>query len=71
MTELIAEAIRTNTNALIEAGTGTGKTFAYLLPTLSVDKRVIISTGTKNLQDQLYLTDLPLVNESLGARLHC
>lgn len=66
MTELIAEAIRTNTNALIEAGTGTGKTFAYLLPALSVDKRVIISTGTKNLQDQLYLTDLPLVNESFG-----
>ena len=59
MTELIAEAIRTNTNALIEAGTGTGKTFAYLLPALSANKRVIISTGTKNLQDQLYLTDYP------------
>lgn len=66
MTELIAKSISTGENALIEAGTGTGKTFAYLLPTLSSDKKVVISTGTKNLQDQLYFQDLPLINESFG-----
>ena len=66
MTRLIADAIETKSNALIEAGTGTGKTFAYLLPTLSANQKVIISTGTKNLQDQLFMQDLPLVNDAFG-----
>ncbi len=48
-----------------EAGTGTGKTFAYLVPALLSGRKVIISTGTKNLQDQLYHRDLPLVRETL------
>lgn len=66
MTDLIAEAIRSKKNALIEAGTGTGKTYAYLLPALTADQKVIISTGTKNLQDQLFFHDLPFINESFG-----
>jgi ATP-dependent DNA helicase DinG len=55
-------------NALIaEAGTGTGKTFAYLAPALLAnDKKVIISTGTKNLQEQLFKRDLPLVKQLIG-----
>ena len=48
-----------------EAGTGVGKTFAYLVPALTCNKRVIISTGTRHLQDQLFLTDLPVVRRVL------
>ena len=48
---------------IAEAGTGTGKTFAYLVPALLSGKRVIVSTGTKTLQDQLYHRDLPRVRE--------
>jgi ATP-dependent DNA helicase DinG len=51
-----------------EAGTGTGKTYAYLVPALLSGKRVIVSTGTKALQDQLYLRDLPRVCATLGVR---
>ena len=50
-----------------EAGTGTGKTFAYLLPALLSGRRVLISTGTKTLQDQLFHRDLPAVREAIGA----
>jgi ATP-dependent DNA helicase DinG len=64
MATLVGRAIETKQNALIEAGTGTGKTYAYLLPTLSSGKKAVISTGTKTLQDQLYYQDIPLVNES-------
>jgi len=49
-----------------EAGTGTGKTFAYLVPAILSGRRIIISTGTRHLQDQLYANDLPLVKRSLG-----
>ena len=52
-----------------EAGTGTGKTYAYLVPALMSGKRVIVSTGTKTLQDQLFHRDLPQVRSVLGARL--
>lgn len=51
--------------AIVEAGTGTGKTFAYLLPALLSGARVIISTGTRHLQDQLYQHDLPVVRRAL------
>ena len=51
---------------VIEAGTGVGKTFAYLAPVLSSGGRVIVSTGSKTLQDQLYFKDLPLVRKALG-----
>lgn len=49
-----------------EAGTGTGKTFAYLVPALLSGRKVLVSTGTKNLQDQLFHRDLPVVREALG-----
>ena len=61
----IAEAIENNTQLVAEAGTGTGKTFAYLVPALLTGGKVIISTGTKNLQDQLYSRDLPNVRDAL------
>ncbi|MHB8346490.1 MAG: ATP-dependent DNA helicase [Acidiferrobacterales bacterium] len=51
---------------VVESGTGTGKTFAYLVPALLSGKKVLVSTGTRNLQDQLYRRDLPLVRDALG-----
>ena len=61
----IEDAIANNTQLVAEAGTGTGKTFAYLVPALLSGGKVIISTGTKNLQDQLYTRDLPSVRDAL------
>lgn len=66
MAEAVADAIDTGTKLVIEAGTGTGKTFAYLLPALTSGRKTIISTGTKALQDQLFHRDLPLVSRALG-----
>ena len=69
MAEAVEEAIADAQILIAEAGTGTGKTFAYLVPALQSGKRVIVSTGTKTLQDQLFHRDLPRVREVLGARL--
>ncbi len=66
MAEAVAEAIAGNNQLVVEAGTGTGKTFAYLLPALLSGRKTIISTGTKALQDQLYHRDLPLVGKVVG-----
>ncbi len=63
----VAQAIRENSILVAEAGTGTGKTFAYLVPALLCGGKVIISTGTKNLQDQLFQKDLPMVRDALKA----
>lgn len=63
----VAEAIRGNNILIAEAGTGTGKTFAYLVPALIAGGKVIVSTGTKNLQDQLFQKDLPMVRDALKA----
>jgi len=63
----IAEAIEQSGVLIAEAGTGTGKTFAYLVPALLWGGKVIISTGTKTLQDQLFHKDLPTVRAALGA----
>lgn len=63
----VAQAIHDNTILVAEAGTGTGKTFAYLVPALLAGGKVIISTGTKNLQDQLFQKDLPMVRDALKA----
>ena len=63
----VAEAIRDNAILVAEAGTGTGKTFAYLVPALLAGGKVVISTGTKNLQDQLFQKDLPMVRDALKA----
>ena len=65
MLEAVGEAIQNHSAAVIEAGTGVGKTFAYLVPALASGGRVIISTGTKTLQDQLFSKDLPIVKDSL------
>ena len=67
MAERIAAAIKENSVFIAEAGTGTGKTFAYLVPALKSNGKVIVSTGTKTLQDQLFNKDLPMVRDILKA----
>ena len=69
MAAAVAAAIDERHALIAEAGTGTGKTFAYLVPALMSGKRIIVSTGTKALQDQLFHRDLPRVRGVLGARL--
>ena len=69
MAEAVEEAIADRETLIAEAGTGTGKTFAYLVPALRSGKRIIVSTGTKTLQDQLFHRDLPRVRATIGARL--
>ncbi len=69
MAVAVEEAIAERQILVAEAGTGTGKTFAYLVPALLSGKRVIVSTGTKTLQDQLFHRDLPQVRSVLGVRL--
>ncbi len=66
MAHAVAEALHNDSVLISEAGTGTGKTYAYLVPALMSGKKIIISTGTKNLQDQLYHRDLPVVRNALG-----
>ncbi len=62
----VSESLATGSTLMVEAGTGVGKTFAYLVPALLSGARVIISTGTRSLQDQLFSRDLPAICESLG-----
>jgi ATP-dependent DNA helicase DinG len=65
MATAVADAIAAQEKLIVEAGTGTGKTFAYLMPVLHSGRRVIISTGTRHLQDQLFNHDLPRVRDAL------
>jgi ATP-dependent DNA helicase DinG len=65
MAQAVARAIASRTELIAEAGTGTGKTFAYLVPALLYGGKVIVSTGTKTLQDQLYERDIPLLRDAL------
>jgi len=67
MAQAVARAIRERRPLVAEAGTGTGKTFAYLVPALLYGGKVIVSTGTKTLQDQLFERDLPLIRDALAA----
>ncbi len=67
MAQAIQQAITDNATLVTEAGTGTGKTFAYLVPALLSGGKVIISTGTKTLQDQLFNRDLPAIRDALKA----
>ena len=69
LAQAIAQAIDSKTSLIAEAGTGTGKTFAYLVPALLSGGRVLISTGTRNLQDQLFARDLPEVVRALGVHV--
>jgi ATP-dependent DNA helicase DinG len=66
MAQRVADALAARETLVVEAGTGTGKTFAYLVPALLSGLRVLISTGTRTLQDQLFAKDLPLVSAALG-----
>ncbi|WP_427833533.1 ATP-dependent DNA helicase [Actinobacillus pleuropneumoniae] len=65
MAQAVGRAVKFATPAVVEAGTGTGKTFAYLVPTLLSGKKTIVSTGSKNLQDQLFNRDLPTIQKAL------
>ena len=71
MAKAVARALTEHRHLIVEAGTGTGKTLAYLLPALRTGQRVIISTGTKALQDQLYFRDLPFLETLLGPLRVC
>jgi ATP-dependent DNA helicase DinG len=66
MAQGVSAALAARESLVVEAGTGTGKTFAYLVPALLSGTRVLISTGTRTLQDQLFAKDLPLVSAALG-----
>ena len=65
MAEAVRQALAKERFLIVEAGTGTGKTLAYLIPAILSKKKVIVSTGTKTLQEQLFFKDLPLIRETL------
>src|SRR5271157_3724408 len=71
MARAVEQALEERRHLIVEAGTGTGKTLAYLLPALRTGQRVIISTGTKALQDQLYFRDVPFLETLLGSLRVC
>jgi ATP-dependent DNA helicase DinG len=63
MAQAVEQALGENRHLIVEAGTGTGKTLAYLIPALLSGKRVVVSTGTKNLQEQLFFKDVPFLQQ--------
>ncbi len=65
MAQAVEQALEERRHLIVEAGTGTGKTLAYLMPVIRSGKRVIISTGTKNLQEQLFFKDVPFLEKAL------
>ena len=65
MAQSVEQALEEKRHLIVEAGTGTGKTLAYLVPVIRSGKRVIISTGTKNLQEQLFHKDIPFLEQAL------
>jgi ATP-dependent DNA helicase DinG len=65
MAQAVEQALAEKRHLIVEAGTGTGKTLAYLLPVIRSGKRIIISTGTKNLQEQLFNKDVPFLEQAL------
>jgi len=66
MAHAVARVLASGGSLMVEAGTGTGKTFAYLIPILESGRRVIVSTGTRNLQDQIFRKDLPFLKDQAG-----
>jgi len=68
MAQAVEQALEQKRHLIVEAGTGTGKTLAYLVPAIRSGKRVIISTGTKNLQEQLFYKDIPFLEQALFPR---
>jgi ATP-dependent DNA helicase DinG len=71
MAKAVERALSERRHLIVEAGTGTGKTLAYLLPSLRTGRRVIVSTGTKALQDQLFFRDIPFLESLLGSLKVC
>jgi ATP-dependent DNA helicase DinG len=71
MAKAVERALSERRHLIVEAGTGTGKTLAYLLPALRTGQRIIVSTGTKALQDQLYFRDIPFLETLLGELRVC
>ncbi|MCS6954218.1 MAG: ATP-dependent DNA helicase [Bryobacterales bacterium] len=69
MAEAVEAALAEGRHLIVEAGTGTGKTLAYLAPAILSGQRVVVSTATKNLQEQLFFKDVPLLEKALGRRL--
>src|SRR5207302_3173197 len=69
MAEAVETALEENRHLIVEAGTGTGKTLAYLVPAILSGRRVIVSTGTKNLQEQLFFKDIPFLEKHLATPL--
>ncbi|MGA9975378.1 MAG: DEAD/DEAH box helicase, partial [Candidatus Sulfotelmatobacter sp.] len=65
MAQAVEQALEEKRHLIVEAGTGTGKTLAYLMPVIRSGKRIIISTGTKNLQEQLFYKDIPFLEHAL------
>ena len=71
MAETVESALADKRHLIVEAGTGTGKTLAYLVPAILSGKRIVISTGTKNLQEQLFFKDIPFLEKHLGPLRAC
>src|SRR5215468_2892823 len=71
MAEAVESALTDKRHLIVEAGTGTGKTLAYLVPALLSGKRIVVSTGTKNLQEQLFFKDIPFLEQHLGSIRAC
>src|SRR5215467_12149010 len=69
MAQAVHRALEDQNHAIIEAGTGTGKTLAYLLPALLHGRRILVSMGTKTLQDQIFYKDIPLLESVLGRQI--
>ena len=69
MAQAVASAMEEHKHLVVEAGTGTGKTMAYLIPAILSNKRVVVSTGTKNLQEQLFFKDIPMLETVFGRPL--
>ena len=65
MAQAVEQALAEKRHLIVEAGTGTGKTLAYLLPVIRAGRRVLVSTGTKNLQEQLFFKDIPFLEQAL------
>ena len=65
MAQAVEQALAEKRHLIVEAGTGTGKTLAYLMPVIRAGKRVLVSTGTKNLQEQLFFKDIPFLEQAL------
>ena len=70
LAKMVYKALRDKSKAVIEAGTGTGKTLGYLVPIVLSEKKTVISTGTKNLQEQIFHKDVPLLSRALGREIN-